>query len=218
MIDKPCRWVLGRIVRPSPKVPTPPEAQQVLWDEIQDGSLVGHSVLYSGPSKFGKTTMTAKLMEVTFWNYFNRGYADDFPNYRPPIWQVNVPDWMDAMRAYRNRDFDSHEIVRPPEPTSKDVHDWFDEFQEGQRERGEELSDGDKYPPILFLDELDKFSATEHTTRWLFNLLNAVMASGGAVISTTKHDAGPAREASSGNHCTGGWSSPLSTARIGYAS
>jgi hypothetical protein len=47
------------------------------------------------------------------------------------------------------------------------------------------MSDKDYYPPVLFLEELDKFNASETTNKSLFGLLNAVRAEGGAVISTT---------------------------------
>jgi hypothetical protein len=46
LLDAPCRWVVDDIVRPSSKIPTTIDVQQKLWDEIQDGSLVGHTVLY----------------------------------------------------------------------------------------------------------------------------------------------------------------------------
>jgi hypothetical protein len=214
LLPRTHRWVLESKLIPSEKVKIPLKVQDVLLAEIQDGSLVGHTVLYSGPPKIGKTVMAAKLLEMTYRTYLQRGFREAFPNCIPPIYRVNVPDWMETMMAYKTRDFNADRVLLPPAVNAQSIrtvrlHKW--EYEEapdgGYRESWTKPYNSSDYPPVLFLEELDKFTASESTRRWLFSFLNTVMEeAGGAIVS----------KLISASRSTGGLSSLLSTASGGF--
>ncbi|MEO6981639.1 MAG: hypothetical protein ABI072_00815 [Edaphobacter sp.] len=185
------RWVADAELSPDNRLETPIEVQQRRLDEILDFSLVGHSVLYSGPAGAGKSVMASALLKATCSVYIGAGFTEDHPDCALPIWRVNIPEWIDEMMTHRTRDFEASAETFRPEPNTQSVCTFTRYDPDGWRNERSELvysetcpNHDENYPPVLFLEEVDKFRSSESTRDWLFGLLNTVMEAGGAIIST----------------------------------
>ena len=84
------------------------------------------------------------------------------------MWRIKVPDWLVEMHAYDTRNFNGPEV---PEPslTAEKMRSW--------------CSAADT-PPILWSEELDKFTATTTRIDYLYRLVDAVYELGGAIIAS----------------------------------
>jgi hypothetical protein len=84
-------------------------------------------------------------------------------------WRVKVPTRLREMEAYDSRNYKGP-AVAPPDTAPY---------------RLEETTHETGLPPILWIEELDKFRATENRLNMLYSLIDTVYEAGGTIITTT---------------------------------
>jgi hypothetical protein len=151
-------------------------------DQIQAMSLIPSTLedlrgwLMLGPAGTSKTTYAAAA--ITDWLTFRMIHSleamkDEYdkrtPGERINYWRVKAPQWLREMEAYENRDFGDRSVVEPF-LTVKKI---------------EQVIEHCEWPPILWLEELDKFNPTTNRLRNLYLLVDAVYEAGGVIVSTT---------------------------------
>jgi hypothetical protein len=87
------------------------------------------------------------------------------------IWRVQVPDWLDQMQAWDTRPFG-------------------DSRHDGREVTPEIINKAVGLPPVLWLEELDKWKYTETRANYLFRLVDAVYRRGGLIVASTNKTPG----------------------------
>jgi hypothetical protein len=173
------QWVDYRTLKPFADLPIPVKHQQTLLDQIRSGDLDGQSILFSGPSRTGKTVLASALCHRMVEDYIKRGFYDGYRSSRLPIYRINADRWLAGHLAYDTWDRESRRSLKP-EPNIESVLMLRDE---------DGCGDGEpcpaEFPPILFLEELDKFKASEYKLDALFTVMNAVFEAGGMIVATS---------------------------------
>jgi DNA replication protein DnaC len=162
------------------------EVQKKLISEVQSGEMYGHSVLYCGPSRTGKTVLASALLQRMIHLYVTEGFFSCFRGCHPPIYRVNADRWLEQYEEWKYFDFKS-ERPRPtrPEPNPESVSKLLDRWAEKQTEPDQRRDCPDDFPPVLILEEIDKFNGTDSKCRALESLLNTVFELRGMIVSTS---------------------------------
>jgi hypothetical protein len=159
--------------------PVPQEAQTKPLGMIRSSSQGLRGWVMAGPSGSSKTTyaaaavtdmLTFRIVDGARCGSFSSSHRSGEPH--PPcaelgFWRVKAPKWLRDMEAYETRDFhaDVHETDLTPHLI--------------------ESMATPELPPILWLEELDKFNPTANRMRNLYTLIDAVYEARGTIISTT---------------------------------
>jgi hypothetical protein len=150
-------------------VPIPVEEQQKRIDNwLRQWPLDLRSLLLCGKYNTSKTTFVCAWLTDVITDRVART-VDWSEDSTPLIFKITLNQWFDEYLAYRTRDFDGSE-VNPPEVTAKVI---------------KEQSQLNWYPPILWIEELDKVTFTDTNRKWLFTLVDAVYEEGGCIVATT---------------------------------
>jgi hypothetical protein len=84
-------------------------------------------------------------------------------------WRIKAPRWIRNQEVWEQRDFGDKTIKEPEDSVP-------------QMERAATKS---KWPPIVWLEELDKFQATKNRLRNLYCLVDFVYEKSGTIITTS---------------------------------
>jgi hypothetical protein len=84
-------------------------------------------------------------------------------------WRVKVPTWLREMEAYDSRSYKGPSVAPPDTAPHR--------LEETTQETG--------LPPILWIEELDKFKATANRLNMLYSLIDTVYEAGGTIVTTT---------------------------------
>ncbi len=93
------------------------------------------------------------------------------------FFRVKVPDWLDELHAYDTRDFEAWPPINPPSVTTKLIQQTHERF-----------------PPILWIEEIDKYAHTTTRRNSLYRLVDAVYERGGTLIVTSNMNLEELRE------------------------
>lgn len=177
------QWINYRSLKPTELTPVPATVQQQMIEGLRNGDLGGHSVLWSGPSRTGKTVLASALMHSMVKQYITNGFFRRYGDRRLPIYRVNADRWLAAHVAYETQSWDSGNDRLPrAEPNIDSVlklQPNEDSIYFGP------VPCPPEFPPVLVIEELDKFRPTEFKLNALFTLMNAVAEAGGMIISTS---------------------------------
>ena len=91
------------------------------------------------------------------------------PSERVNYWRVKAPHWIRATEAFEHKDFGDRSVAKPAVTTDK--------IEQATAETG--------WPPILWLEELDKVQPTKNRLRTLYLLVDSVYEAGGIIVSTS---------------------------------
>lgn len=151
------------------QVPIPMDEQQKRIDNwLRKWPVELRSLLLCGKYNTSKTTFVCAWLTDVITHRIARTERW-YDNSTPLIYKINLNQWFDEYLSYRTRDFDGPPID-PPEVTAKVI---------------EEHSQWNWYPPILWIEELDKVTFTDTNRKWLFTLVDAVYREGGCIVATT---------------------------------
>jgi hypothetical protein len=194
------RWVDYRTLKPYPDIITPVALQQGLISEVRNGELDGHSILYCGPSGTGKTVLASAILTRMVHLYSSGGYVDKYDgnlrhfggDYQYPIYRVNADHWIDEFESWKLYQFGS-DTPRPPQPgiNPQSVCQLLQTAKKG--DWGYHPPSmlppplPPEYPPVLILEEIDKFSPSDFKCRALEGLMNAVFEQRGMIVSTSNY-------------------------------
>jgi DNA replication protein DnaC len=171
-------------LKPYASISVPVADQQKLIDQVtgkdKERDLYQHSVLFSGPTRTGKTHLACALATRMIFNYIYDGFPQE---YALPIYRLNAAAWIRGMSIWDTRDFEARIKPEEPVPNVDSILKFTHKGYESPWEASKELQL--KYPPVILLEEIDKISPTPYKVNAFFNLLNAVFEGGGMIISTT---------------------------------
>jgi hypothetical protein len=182
-----------RFTVPKPALPVSPTKQQAIIDQIRSGALDGHSVLLSGPSRGGKTHQACGLVQRMVENYLVEGFEKEYRHHHLPIYRINADEWLAEYLAYDTHNWDSESSAEKPTPPEPNIGTVL-KLQPLPRFNYRELIDcPEEFPPIILLEELDKFKPSDYKLKKLFTLMNKVFEAGGMIISTSNGTAAEIR-------------------------
>lgn len=141
------------------------ERQEKLIGKIRSCAEDVRGWMMLGPGGASKSTYAAAAVT----DMLTLRLVDGCPPYRLNFWFIKVPDWLRDMEAWERRDFDDY-TVEPPSIQPGDI---------------KKLTRESEQPPILWIEELDKFNPTPTRLGFLFRLVESVYSSGGTIIATS---------------------------------
>lgn len=152
-------------LRSTDRSPIPRTHQQEWIQRLPASASDLRGWLIVGPAGSSKTTyVAAALVDMLTTRLVGYGLQKADLNY----YRLKVPQWLSSMEAWETRDF-GDKAVAPPKLTPSVIED---------------ETDRTGVPPILWLEELDKFNPTQPRLRNLYTLVDAVYEASGTIIST----------------------------------
>ena len=148
---------------PSPESWLPVARQQEIIDLLRKSP--SDSYLFQGDAGTGKSHYLTALHRQAVATSVQRRWAAGI--HERSVWRATTAELLDEHEAWARRGEDDD--VKPPSITVGRIR----------------VASAAGLRPCLFLDEIDKIAATDHKTRTLFGLLEAVYEAEGQVVATS---------------------------------